>query len=181
MTNRAVASRYARALFEVSCNSGDPEQTDRDLAAFQAILDGHTGLNVSLLNPAISPVRKRGVVDAILAKTKTSVVVKRLLLMLAERDRLNLLPDLREVYGDLLMVYLGVLRARITTAEPLPAARLESLIETLVTATGRKVTVETSVDDALVGGMVTQIGSTVFDGSLAHHLRRLRQRFLTST
>lgn len=181
MTNRAVAARYARALFEVSRDNGDPEQTDCDLSAFQAILDGHAGLKNSLLNPAISSVRKHAVVDAILAKTKTSAVVKRLLLMLAERNRLNLLPDLHEVYGDLLMDYLGVLRARITTAEPLEAARLESLIETLATATGRKVTVETSVDDALVGGMITQIGNTVFDGSLAHHLRRLRQRFMTST
>lgn len=181
MTNRAVAARYARALFEVSRDGGDPEQTGRDLSAFRAILDGHAVLNSSLLNPAISSVRKHAVVNAILAKTKTAPVVKRLLLMLAGRDRLNLLLDLQEVYSDLLMDHLGVVRARITTAERLQTARLESIIETLATVTGRKVTVETTVDDALLGGMVTQIGSTVFDGSLVHHLGRLRQRFLTST
>ncbi len=181
MTNRAAAVRYARALFEVSRDSGDPEQTDRDLSAFQTIVEDHAALSRTLLNPAIPSVRKRVVVDAILTKTETSAIVTRLLLMLADRDRLSLLPDLREVYGDLLMDHLGVVRARITTAEPLDTARLESITQTLATATGRKVTIQTTVDDAIVGGMVTQIGSTVFDGSLAHHLGRLRQRFMTGT
>lgn len=181
MTNRAIATRYARALFDVSRASGDPEQTDRDLTAFQNLLAGHEVLNSALLNPAISAPRKRAVVEALLERTETTAIVRRLLLMLAERDRLTLLDDLIEVYRDLLMDHLGVVRARITTAEPLDADRVQSITTTLARATGREVLVETAVDDTLVGGMVTQIGSTVFDGSLAHHLGRLRQRFMTGT
>ena len=110
-----------------------------------------------------------------------SAVAERLLLMLADRDRLELLPEVCEIYNALLMDHRGVVRARITTAEPLDTLHLESMVQALAKATGRKIKVETSVDETLVGGMVTQIGSTVFDGSIAHHLVRLRQRFITGT
>ena len=181
MTEQAAATRYARALFEVSLDSGDPQRTERDLAAFQGLVDGHETLGQIVLNRAISPAVKKAIVAAILERTpKTADVVKRLLLMLAERGRLHLLPVLLTVYRERLMDHLGVVRARVTTAEPLDRKRAAAINQKLNAATGREVKVEASVDEGLVGGMVTQIGGTVFDGSLAHHLDRLKQRFMTA-
>ena len=181
MTEQAAATRYARALFEVSLDSGDPQRTDRDLKAFQELVDGHATLGQVVRNRAISPVVKKAIVAAILERTpKTAAVVKRLLLMLAERGRLHLLPALLGVYRERLMDHLGVVRASVTTAEPLDRKRVTSINQRLNSATGRQVTIDASVDEGLVGGMVTQIGGTVFDGSLAHHLDRLKQRFLTA-
>ena len=181
MTEQAAANRYARALFEVSLDSGDPQQTAKDMAAFQQIVDGHATLARVLLNRAISTVAKRAIVAAILDRTpETSPVVRRLLLMLAERGRLHLLPALQPVYRDRLMAHLGTVRARVTTAAPLDPGRVASISRRLKDATGRQVTIDTTVDESLVGGMVTQIGGTIFDGSLAHHLDRLRQRFMTA-
>ncbi len=182
MTNRAAAARYARALFEVSCDTGNPERTDRDLVEFCSVLDGHHMLKNALLNPAISAVQKRAVVDAILHKSpETTEVVNRLLLMLAERDRLNLLPILVGIYRGMLMEHLGIVSVCITTAEPLDPRRVKSITRTLSTAMGRKVEIETKLNETLLGGMVTQIGSTVFDGSIAHHLDQLGKNFLAGT
>lgn len=181
MTEQAAATRYARALFEVSLDGGGPQRTERDLAAFQELVDGHATLRQVVGNRAISPVVKKAIVAAILERTpKTADVVARLLLMLAERGRLHLLPALLGVYRERVMEHLGVVRARVTTAEPLDRKRVASINQKLNAATGRQVTIETSVDEDLVGGMVTRIGGTVFDGSFAHHLDRLRQRFLTA-
>lgn len=181
MTEQAAASRYARAAFEVSLDRGNAQRTERDIAAFQDLVGGHPTLGRVLLNRAISTVAKRAIVAAILDRTpETSPVVRRLLLMLAERGRLHLLPALQSVYRDHLMAHLGTLRARVTTAEPLDAGRVASTTRRLKDATGRQVTIDTAVDESLVGGMVVQIGGTIFDGSLAHHLDRLRQRFLTA-
>tara|TARA_B100001765_G_C19389773_1_gene287349 strand:- start:176 stop:721 length:546 start_codon:yes stop_codon:yes gene_type:complete len=181
MTNRAVAARYARALFEVSRDSGDVEKTEQDILLFQQLLNDHDTLRKVLFNPAISVLDKRGLVQAVLSKMLLSAVAERLLLMLADRDRLELLPEVSEIYNVFLMDHLGIVRARITTAVPLESSHVESMVEALASATGRKIKIETSVDDTLVGGMMTQIGSTVFDGSIAHHLDRLRQRFITGT
>ncbi len=180
MTEQAAAGRYARALFEVSLDGGDPRRTERDLAAFRELVDGHAALGRVVRNRAVSPVVKKAVVAAILERTQTADVVKRLLLMLAERGRLHLLAALLAAYRERLREHLGVVRARVTTAEPLDGKRVASINRQLNAATGRDVTVETAVDEDLVGGMVTRIGGTVFDGSLAHHLGRLRQRFLTA-
>lgn len=181
MTEQAAATRYARALFDVSRERGDPQRTERDLAAFQALVDGHGTLGRVVANRAISPVAKKAIVEAILAQTPESAdVVRRLLAMLAERGRLHLLPQLLALYRDRLMEHGGVVRARVTTAAALSPDRVTSINRKLDAATGRQVRIETSVDDSLLGGMVTRIGGTVFDGSLAHHLDRLRQRFLTA-
>lgn len=181
MTEQAAANRYARALFEVSLDSGDPQRTERDVAAFQQLVDGHPALARVMHNRAISTVAKRAVVEAILDRTpETSPVARRLLLMLAERGRIHLLPKLLAAYRDRLTAHLGIVRARLTTAAPLDAGRVASITERLKAATGRQVTLETAVDESLVGGMVTRIGGTIFDGSLAHHLDRLRQRFMTA-
>ena len=181
MTEQAAATRYARALFEVSLDRSDPQRTEREIEAFQELVDGHPTLERVVLNRAISPVAKKAIVEAILDRTpKTSGVVRRLLLMLAERGRLQLLPAVRAVYRDRLMEHLGVVQARVTTAEPLDRKRVAAITERLKSATGRQVTLETAVDDRLVGGMVTRMGGTIFDGSLAHHLDRLKQRFMAA-
>ena len=181
MTEQAAATRYARALFEVSLDSGDPQRTERDLAAFQELVDGHATLGEVVRNRAISPVVKKSIVEAILKRMpKTADIVKRLLAMLAERGRLQLLPAVLALYRERLMEHLGVVRARVATAEPLDRKRVASINQRLNAATGRQVTIAAAVDEDLVGGMVTQIGGTVFDGSLAHHLDRLKQRFLTA-
>jgi len=64
-------------------------------------------------------------------------------------------------------------------ASELPPERLGVIVATLEGATGKQVDVETEVDATLLGGVVTQIGSTVYDGSVAGHLARLRSRFLS--
>ena len=179
MTDRTAATRYARALLDVSLTDGHPQRVEPELAAFGGLLQEHATLGSALLNPAIAPLRKRAVVSDILERTgDTSAIVSRLLLMLAERDRLGLLSEILEVYRGRLMDHLQVVRARITTATPLSAERQQSIERTLAQATGRQVMIETSVDPALVGGLVTQIGSKVYDGSVARHLDRLKQRFM---
>ena len=180
MTDRAAATRYARALLDVSLADGDPERVERELDAFAGLIDEHPMLRSVLLNPAIPAARKRGVASDILdASGDVSVIARRLLLMLGERARFGLLTELLEVFREQLLDHRQIVRARITTAAPLDDARRQAIERALAAATGRKVTIETTVDPTLVGGLVTQIGSTVYDGSVARHLGRLRHQFLS--
>ena len=68
------------------------------------------------------------------------------------------------------MEHQQVVRAEVTTAAPLPADRAAQLSSSLARATGRTVDVTTNVDPAIIGGIVTRIGSTVYDGSIATQL-----------
>lgn len=181
MTEQAAATRYARALFDVSVDRDDPQRTGREVAAFQKLVDDNPMLGQVVRNRAISPVAKRAIVAAILDRTRpASPVAGRLLLMLAERGRLHLLPALLAGYRDRLLEHRGVVRVRVTTSEELKPKHVESVTRKLQEAVGRQVKIEAADDEHLLGGMVIRIGGTVFDGSLAHHLDRLRRRFLAA-
>lgn len=178
MTGRAAATRYARALFDVVLKeSGDVEQVGRDLDAFARMVAGNTDLERVLSNPAIPTARKRGVIEQLLARSGTlSPVLSKILLLLADRDRLRILPDLAAGYRERLMQHAQVVRAEVVTATPIPADRVAALRAGLARATGRDVQLESRVDPSLIGGAVTRVGSTVYDGSIATQLRRMKDR-----
>ena len=179
MTKRAAASRYARALLDVAVNDGDPQAVELELAGFAALVQAHPSLETVLLNPALPATRKRAVVTEVLNRaTGVSGIVTRLLQLLAERDRLRLLPDLLESYRERLLDHLQVVRAEVTTAMTLPADRVQGLERRLEETTGKRVSVVARVDPEIIGGVVTRIGSVVYDGSLARQLGRLKERLV---
>lgn len=179
MAYRAAARRYARALFEVCQREGALERVEKDVAGFMDLLNGHGALRKSLLSPIVPPASKRAVVAELVERGgELSPITGRLLALLAERNRLALLPELLELYRERLMTHRGQVRARLTTTAALPDARTSEIARQIQTATGHDVTVEARVDPALIGGVQVQIGSTVWDGSIARHLARLRQRLL---
>ncbi|HEX6975572.1 MAG TPA: ATP synthase F1 subunit delta [Vicinamibacterales bacterium] len=182
MTSRAAGVRYARALFDVVMKErGDIDQIGRDLTGFAQLVAGNEGLARVLSNPAIPTARKRGVVEQLLAHSPAmSPVLKKTLLLLADRDRLRILPDVAAGYRDRLMQHANVVRAEVVTAAPLPADRLTALKDGLARATGRQVQLESRVDPKLIGGAVTRVGSTVFDGSIATQLQKLKQELVSA-
>ena len=179
MTNRTAATRYARALLEVAIKEKqDPQTIERQLGEFVAMFGQHATLEKILLNPAVPAPRKRAAVAALIAQTGPSPALGKLLVLLAERDRLVLLPDLLVSYRDRLLDYRNVVRAEVVTAVPLPADRAQAVERSLAQLTGRTVTMETRVDPALIGGVVARIGSIVYDGSIATQLQKIKQRLV---
>ena len=176
MSTRASAARYARALLDVVIKEGDPEKVEHELSAFADLFAQNPNLEKALTNPAVPISGKRGIVTELASRLALSSPLAKLLLMLADRDRLVIVPDLLDVYRDRLMDYRQVVRADVTTAEPLAEARLSLLKERLATLTGRQVIMTTKVDPSIIGGLVARVGSTVYDGSVATQLTRIKNR-----
>ena len=179
MTNRTAAARYGRALFDVSVKDRDLRQVEADLARFADLISGHDTLSRVLLNPAIPASRKRAVVEALLGRVDAvTPPVAKLLTLLAERDRFALLPEIVRSFRARLLDHLGVVEAQVTTAQPLTAERAAAVEQSLARASGREVTMTTDVDPEILGGLVARLGTTVYDGSIARHLERMRQNLL---
>ena len=176
MSMRTSAARYARALLDVAIKEADPEVAAQDLAGFVELVHGHPELQRTLANPVVPAGAKAAVVQQILDRLRLSSPVGKLLLLLATRGRLELLPDVLAVYRERLMEHRQIVQAEVTTAVALPPERLARLQERLAAMTGRTVTMTTKVDQAIIGGVVTRIGSTVYDGSVATQLARVRDR-----
>jgi F-type H+-transporting ATPase subunit delta len=174
MSTRASAARYARALFDVAVRESDPAQAERDLATFADLFHTHPELHRALTHPSVPVARKKAVVEALLAKLTLSAPVAKLVLLLAERDRLVLVADLLAVYRERLMEQQRVVQAEVTTAVPISPERVKALEQRLSSATGRRVVMSAKVNPDIIGGMVARIGSTVYDGSVAAQLERLK-------
>ena len=181
MTSRAAATRYARALFDVALQEADVQQAGRDLDGFVRIVAGNAQLERVLTNPAIPAPRKRALIESLLEKAgEVSSPVAKLLKLLADRDRLVLLPELASAYRARLMEHAKVVRAEVTTAIGLPADRVAALQQGLAIATGREVQLENRVDPSIIGGAITRIGSTVYDGSVTRQLERMKEALTQS-
>jgi F-type H+-transporting ATPase subunit delta len=176
MSTRASATRYARALLDVALQESDPEQVEQQLTSLAQIFASSPDLQKALTHPAVPVTAKRGVVDELGARLALAPPAGKLLRLLADRDRLALIPDLAAVYRERLQEHRRVITAEITTATPMPPERAAQLQQRLSQATGRTVTVTTKVDPALIGGAVARVGSTVFDGSIANQLQQMRDR-----
>ncbi|MDQ3069326.1 MAG: ATP synthase F1 subunit delta [Acidobacteriota bacterium] len=182
MTPASAARRYARALFDVVLiQKGDLDRTQRELEEFAALLHGDRAVASALMNPAVPAAKKRAVIDAIVTQSgDVSDPVARTLSMLAERDRLGLTPDLARTFAERLMDHRNIVRAEVTTAIPLDAAKHKAIADALGRATGRQVVVEPKVDAGILGGVVARVGSVVYDGSIARQLEKMKESLVES-
>lgn len=175
MTPRTAAVRYARALFDVAQKEKlDLTRIDRELVEFGDLVKSHDGLARMFFNPAVPAPRKRAVVERLLVLSPLSPPVARLIVMLAERDRLSILEELTRAFRERVMEHQQIVRAEVTTAIPLSPDRVAALQNGIARATGRQVQLETRVDPSIIGGAVTRIGSTVYDGSVVAQLQKLK-------
>lgn len=180
MTSGAAASRYARALFDVVLKEGgNVEQVQADFQQFVDLFKQYPVLASTLGNPAIPASKKQAVARALIERAGTiSPVVAKMILLLAERDRLALLPDIARTYRERLMDHQKIIRGEVTTAVALAPEKLRALEQGLQQATGRKVVLESKVDPSIIGGVVTRLGSTVYDGSVTTQLQKMKQSLI---
>lgn len=176
MTSRAAAARYARALFDVALKESDVQQAGRELEAFSQLVAGHESLSRVVANPAIPAPKKRAIIEQLIARAGSMLpVVAKLLLLLADRDRLVLLTEIASAYQHRLMDHAKVVRAEIVTAVGLPGDRVAALQAGLASATGRQVHLESRVDPSIIGGAIARVGSTVYDGSVTRQLEKMKE------
>ena len=177
MTNSTAATRYARALLDVAVREkADVDQIERELASFVDLFAQYPALERVFLNPVVPAPRKRAAKEALTARVGVLPILAKLLGLLAERDRLVLVPGLLAAYRDRLLDYRNVVRAEVTTSSPLTPERAKSIEASLARLTGRTVALSTKVDPTIIGGVVARIGSTVYDASVTRHLERMKEK-----
>jgi F-type H+-transporting ATPase subunit delta len=153
----------------------DLSQIEQELVAFRDLFTQPAIARV-LTNPAVPAPRKRAAVAEAVQRAGVRPVVAKLLVLLAERDRLALLSDLVVSFRDRLMAHEGVIRAEVTTATDLAPERAAEIERSLEAVTRRTVSLTTRIDPSVIGGLVARVGSTVYDASVATQLEKMRQR-----
>jgi F-type H+-transporting ATPase subunit delta len=178
MAGEPVARRYAQAMLEIGVEQKNYEKLRDQLDEMAALYTQSKTFRTALLNPSIGLDERRKVIRAIAKKCGWEAIVINFALLLLDNDRFRIVPTIARVLGELVDQKAGNVRAQVTSAVKLDASQTRSLEATLGQITGKHVLLETKVDEALVGGAVTRIGSMVYDGSVRSQIERLRESIL---
>jgi len=179
VTSRTAAARYARALFDVALTEkAELSNIEAELVAINKLFADHPPLAKVLLNPAVPVPRKRAAMVELTRAGGVSPITSKLLVMLAERDRLILLSDLAAAFRDRVADHQKVVRAEVSSASPLAEGQVDAIKRSLSKASGRSVILTTKIDPAIIGGLVAKVGGTVYDGSIVTQLQKLKQRLV---
>ena len=181
-TVRALARRYARALFDAAARQ-DPEAPlalRDELRAFAPLVTGHDELRHALLRPGLGAEPRRRVLAAIADRAGASVLLRRLVELLATRNRVALLPDVVEAYADIANAARGVVSAEAVSAVALPEAQARALAVALGGPAG-PAELRRRVDPDLIGGLQVTVGGKTYDGTVRTRLASLRRRLAATT
>jgi F-type H+-transporting ATPase subunit delta len=169
---RGLARRYARALVDVALGTGEAEAVGSDLRSAVTIIEGHAELKAVLMHRALSAERKRRIVAGLWKQG----LVARLLAMLAERNRMELLPAIRDEFEKAWNQSRGVASADALTAIPLAESQAQALREALGKILGLALELKVRVDPRVLGGVRVSVGGRTYDGTVRTRLRNLRDR-----
>ena len=176
MSVQTVARRYAFALADVVLENGEAREVQQELKTWAQMLQSHDNLRTSFANPTIPLDQKRAVLNRLIELSRPRKTTTNFLKVLLQNQRLTELSEINVKLEQVLDERAGLVAATVTTARTMPAdvsARLES---TLTSVTGKKVRIDFVTDPDLIGGVVTRIGSTVYDGSVRNQLQQIKER-----
>jgi F-type H+-transporting ATPase subunit delta len=171
----AAARRYARALLDVALEKGDTALR-QDLEDLGQLYADNAQLRTMLLHPSV-PAQKKTAVIAALLKGRPSDLLQRLVGLLVQRDRIELLPLIAKAYVRLWNTSKGIVAAEAVSARELDETEARAVSAAAARAIGGKqVDLRRRVDASLMGGLLLRMEGRVYDGSVRSRLRALRER-----
>lgn len=176
MKDRNLAARYAQALLAALPDDRAAAAADAFLEALADAFEASAELRDVLLNPAVGRAQRKQVLAALADGQGVAREVRNFLFTVADHGRLSALPTMAAVFREAREKRIGIVPAVVTTAAAIDLAHQQRLAAALERLSGRKVRLDVQVDPSVLGGAVTRIGSTVYDGSVRTQLSRLRRR-----
>jgi F-type H+-transporting ATPase subunit delta len=173
---QTVARRYAVALADVVIVRGEARQVQEELSAWEMMMQANESLLEVFRNPTIPYEQKRKVLTALIARARLRPTTANFLQVLLQNQRLGDLSEVNKRFAQVLDERSGLVAAEVTTARPVPESSQQALRAKLSLMTGKDVRLSFKTDEDLIGGMVTRIGSTIYDGSVRSQLQLAKEK-----
>jgi len=177
----SVTNTYARAFADVVFDGSlTAERTLGEAKALAELVASSKELREVWETPSIAAEQKRAVLDAIVGREGISRPVRNFLAVLIDHRRVAFLGPIVKQFEQELNLRMGFAEAQITSARPLGDSErrlLESEVEKLI---GKKVRARYTQDPATLGGAIVKVGSTIYDGSVAGQLQKIREQIAGS-
>jgi F-type H+-transporting ATPase subunit delta len=169
-----IAGRYATALFELAQEDDSVAQVEADLTAIESALAESADLRELISSPVYSRTDQQNAMRALAQAMSLGNTVSNGLELMASRRRLFVLPDVIAAVKALAADARGEVTAEVTSATPLSSEQLDALSASLKASVGRDVTLNTTVDEKIIGGLIVKVGSKMIDTSIASKLAAMK-------
>ena len=179
MVTGSLARRYAKALLEIGIKQQNFDALGKELDRAADTLRHSPELRTALENPVFQLEKRKLILDELSRRLALSRTVRNFVMLLADKGRITALPDIARVHRTLIDEHAGRLRATVTSARPLDPMLETRLRTALEKSSGKTVILEKREDPTIVGGLVTQLGDTVYDGSVRTQLQQMREQLLS--
>jgi F-type H+-transporting ATPase subunit delta len=166
-----VARPYASAVYKLAHETSSLEAWGDALALLAAVVSD-VAMIKALDNPELGKDKKGEMLIHVL-NDKLNQQQQNLVKLMAENGRLNALPDVAEQFEVYRAQAEGKVEAEVTSAFKLSAEQEKNIIAMLKKKLGREVTLTTSIDESLIGGVLIKAGDTIIDGSMKSSLESL--------
>jgi F-type H+-transporting ATPase subunit delta len=174
----AVANRYARALADVVGPQGDYRAIQRELGDFADAYRKSAELREVFETPAVTLDAKIKVLDVILARVGASRHTSNFLRVLVSHFRMNLLEEILSAFGRIVNDRMGIVEVNVFSASELSEESRRGLRARFEQVTRKQVAMDFQLQERLLGGILAQIRSTVYDGSVRGQLDRIREKLI---
>jgi F-type H+-transporting ATPase subunit delta len=178
MSVETIARRYAAALADVVTSSGDTAAVKSELKTWDELISSNAELQSAFSSPAVPQAKKSGVLEGLIDRTKPTKTTANFLRVLLQNNRLTDLAAINERFDSVIEERGGAMQAFVASAHELSEDQKAELRTNVEKLTGKKATLNFSIDSDLIGGVVTRIGSTVYDGSVRTQLENLREKLI---
>ncbi|ETX14856.1 F0F1 ATP synthase subunit delta [Roseivivax halodurans JCM 10272] len=169
-----IAERYAAAIFAISKEQGELAKLEQDVDDLAQALDDSEDLRDLIHSPVYARSAQQQAITAVADKMGLSASLKNTLALMASKRRLFVLPAMIVQVREKIAEEKGEMTADVTSAVALTDAQRRELTDTLKAKVGRDVKLNTTVDDALIGGLVVRVGSKMIDTSIRSKLVSLQ-------
>ena len=167
---------YAEALLNVIAAEGHVNEVQDELFRFSRVVEGNDELRDALSDPHLPSARRTQICEDLLAGKASNTTVS-LVSLVVGNGRVRELPAIVDRLLELTASSGDRHIAEVRSAVELTEDQKARLAASLKAATGKDVDIVVVVDPSVLGGIVTQIGDTVIDGSVRHRLAQLRESF----
>jgi F-type H+-transporting ATPase subunit delta len=176
MKDRKLAARYARALLSALPDATVQATVGEFLGSIGQSMETSREIREALEDPATSRSARIRTLTELAHHEHMPAEMDAFLATVVDHGRIGQLPVIAHVYRELFEEQQGIVAATITTAQRMPEEQERRARHALETLTGKKIRLTTEIDETLIGGAITRVGSMVYDGSLRTQLESLRRR-----
>jgi F-type H+-transporting ATPase subunit delta len=178
-----IARPYAKALFDVASAEQKLGPWSDALNAAAAVLGDASARRV-LANPSLDQPKRADFIRAVSVGLKGADVFetpqgKALLSLLAENDRLAVLPEIASQFDELKSEAENKIKATLVSATAVDAGVAERVKQALKKRLGRDVELSLEVDPSLIGGAIVRAEDMVIDGSVRTRLEQLARAMVS--